>query len=406
MVPARRFPLALAATALALIASAWTPPAVATTPLPPAPVPTVIDIAVIVPITGPLALEGMSQRNGAVLALEQAKAQGIPGVDLRWTVLDAGASPETATNAFAKGVGRSTIAVAASIFGPHMLAFLPLAAEAQVPLVTVSGTARITEMGIPWVFRFFPADPTAKLAQARYAAQALAAKRVALVSQSTAYGQSGRQALAAAFAGLGVAVAADIELALGLRDLSPIVAQALAAQPDALVLQLHAGPTALFVKQWAAAGRGGGPGRPGPVAGAVPIIAGSAMHQPATAALLEPAELAQVCAETGAAPAADASPAVAAFARDYRAAFAGEPDGFAVGQYDAVSMVVAAIRSGARTGPAVRDALARGRHAGAGATYRSDGRGNMAHDAVIVCYDGRSRTPTVTMRYENVAGVP
>jgi len=35
-------------------------------------------------------------------------------------------------------------------------------------------------------------------------------------------------------------------------------------------------------------------------------------------------------------------------------------------------------------------------------TYRSDGKGNMAHDAVIVCYDGTTRVPRVVRRYEGV----
>ena len=32
--------------------------------------------------------------------------------------------------------------------------------------------------------------------------------------------------------------------------------------------------------------------------------------------------------------------------------------------------------------------------------YKSNGRGDMAHSALIVCYDGKSRTPAIAMRYE------
>ena len=38
-------------------------------------------------------------------------------------------------------------------------------------------------------------------------------------------------------------------------------------------------------------------------------------------------------------------------------------------------------------------------------TYKSDGTGNMAHDAVIICYDGADRTPKIVKRYENITGV-
>lgn len=36
--------------------------------------------------------------------------------------------------------------------------------------------------------------------------------------------------------------------------------------------------------------------------------------------------------------------------------------------------------------------------------YRSDGKGNMAHDAVIIFYDGTSRVPHIVKRYANVTG--
>jgi len=32
-------------------------------------------------------------------------------------------------------------------------------------------------------------------------------------------------------------------------------------------------------------------------------------------------------------------------------------------------------------------------------TYRSNGRGDMSHTAVIICFDGTSRTPKVVKHY-------
>ena len=43
--------------------------------------------------------------------------------------------------------------------------------------------------------------------------------------------------------------------------------------------------------------------------------------------------------------------------------------------------------------------LATGSYEGLAMTYKSDGTGNMAHDAVIVCYDGSSRVPKIVKRY-------
>jgi branched-chain amino acid transport system substrate-binding protein len=341
-----------------------------------------VRLPVLVPVTGFLALEGTSQRNGALLALRGAPDLAVADVQ------DTAASPETAVNAFEKVLSAGPVpAVIAPMLGTQMLALMPLAAERKVPLVTVSGTAQITEMGNPYVFRFFPGDAVVKTAHARYVVEEREAKRPAVIFQTTAYGQSGRQYLAEAFQRLGAPVVFEEGVAPTVRDLKPVLAKALEAKPDAIVLHLHAGSTALLIRQ--AAG----------MAGVPPIVAGSAMHQPATAALLEPAELKGVCAESGSSPVSGGTPAVEAWTRDYRAAFGADPDAFALAQYDGAMMMLAALRAGARSPEAMRAWLASETHRGLAMTYRSDGKGNMAHDAVIVCYDGTDRTPRIVKRY-------
>ncbi len=344
---------------------------------------------VLVPVTGFLALEGASQRNGALLALDPAP----PGAAVRAEVIDTGVSPEGAVTALDRAASQGDVtAVAASMLGTQMLAMLPLAEEYGTPLVTVSGTAAITERGNPWVFRFFPGDRVTKTAHARYVVETLGKKRPAIIHQTTAYGQSGHRHLVERFAALGVAPVFEEGVDAGAKDLLPVIVKAMAANPDVLVLHLHAGPTALFVRQARAHGVD------------VPIVAGSAMHQPSTAALLEPAELKGVCAETAASPVSGGSPAMEAFVRDYRARFAAEPDAFALGQYDGMRMVLDAVAAGARTAADVRKALSERTYEGLAMTYRSDGAGNMAHSAVIVCYDGETRVPAVVARYDSPPG--
>ena len=349
-----------------------------------------LSFPVLVPLTGFLALEGTSQRNGAVLALKEAPA----GLAAASEVIDTGTSPEAAVTALERAAGNGTVgAVVASMLGTQMLAMLPLAAELKLPLVTVSGTASITEQGNPWVFRFFPGDAVTKTAHARYVVEELGRKRPAVIYQTTAYGQSGKAHLDAAFKALGVEPVFAEGLDPAAKDLLPVLTKALAANPDSLVLHLHAGPTALFLRQAAASGV------------TIPIVAGSAMHQPSTAALLDPAALKGVCAETAASPISGGSPEVEAFTASYRAAFGAEPDAFALGQYDGMRMVLAAVKAGAGSADDIRKALSGGTHKGLAMTYASDGRGNMAHSAVIVCYDGTSRVPAVVKRYDNVDGV-
>lgn len=347
-------------------------------------------IPVLVPVTGFLSLEGTSQRNGAVLALTNAP-QGIKPV---WEVVDTGTSPEAAVTALDRAAGNGNAsAVVASMLGTQMLAMLPLALEYKVPLVTVSGTAAITEQNNPWVFRFFPGDAVTKAAHARYAVEELGKRRPAVIYQTTAYGQSGQQELRTQFTKLGVTPVFEEGVDAAAKDLLPVIVRALATNPDVLILHLHAGPTALFLRQAAAQGV------------TLPIVSGSAIHQPATAALLEPNELKGVCGETSAPPATGGSLEMEAFAKAYRARFNAEPDAYALGQYDGVNMVLDAVKKGAATPEAIRQSLATTSYQGLAMTYHSDGKGNMAHSAVIVCYDGSGRVPKLVKRYDDVDAV-
>jgi branched-chain amino acid transport system substrate-binding protein len=348
---------------------------------------------ILVPITGALALEGQSQRDGALLAFaERAAMRGakmrtatMPEPVYAHPVLDTASNPQIAVQAFERAMGASPKprVLMGPIDGNSMLALLPLAEREEAALLAVSGTARLTELGNRQIFRFFPSDAVVKAAQARYVVEELKRKKVALVYQNTAYGQSGNEQLGAWFERLGATVVYRNSVPVTTKELSGAIAQVRESGADVVALQLHSGSSALFVKQAARAGL------------ALPIVAGSALHQPSTAALLEPGELKGVCAETASAPAADDNPEIRAFARNFRERFGAEPDAFALAAYDAVGAVLRTWQSG----KPVAAALAAQPIKGLAMTYQTDGKGNMAHDAIIVCYDGTSRTPRIVKRY-------
>ncbi len=342
-------------------------------------------LPILVPLTGFVALEGTSQKNGALLAAGKAGS-----VVLKPEVLDTASTPEAAVTAWERSLGAGTPrAVVGPILGTQMLALLPLAQERKVPLLTISGTARLGEMGNPYFFRFFPSDATVKVAQARYVVEKLGLRRPAVIYQSTSYGQSGHDQLAKTFAELKAPPVAEESVSPAANDLSFALLRAKAAGADVLVLQLHAASTVLAVRQ---ARR---------LLPDLPIVAGSAMHQPATAALLEPGELKGVCAETASSPVSAQTPEMRAFLDAYRAAYKSDPDAYAAAQYDAVRMLAKILGElGPRATPdAVRARLAVDTYRGIAATYRSDGKGNMAHEAEIVCFDGTSRIPSIVARY-------
>lgn len=342
-------------------------------------------IPVLVPITGFLAVEGRSQRNGAVLALTHAPG----GMKVRHEVSDTGTSPEVAVNAFERAIDDSgTLAVVAPMLGTQMLALLPVALQAKIPLLTMSGTAAVTQKNNPYVFRFFPDDSVAKAAQVSFALDDRKLQRPALIYQTTAYGQSGREEILRLLKERGITPVYEDALDVSQKDMAAVIAKAKAAGADSLLLQLHGGPTALLLKAATSAGL------------QLPIIAGSGLSQPSTLALLDPSELVNSCAETGSSPLSGETPEMQKFVQDYKQAFNQEPDGFALGQYDGTMMALQAIAAGANTPEKLTQALSTTSYKGLAMTYRSNGSGDMAHSAVIICFDGKSRIPKVTKHYD------
>ena len=341
-------------------------------------------LPIVMPITGFLSVEGGSQRNGAVLALETAE-----GFSIDYPVFDTGTSATGAASALDKALSSSTaIASATSVFGTEMVAMQPIAEEYQVPLLTISGLAQLTESGSNYIFRFLPNDREIKVAHARYVVEELKKTKPALIGDTTAYGQGGFKLLQENFAKLGVKLAyEDSSIAPDTKDMSPLLTKIKESGADAIVLHMVAAPMTLITKQARAAGID------------LPIINSSSIVEPTATALFEPSELANMCAETPSAPEARATPEMKVWADAYHRRFGIEPDGLALGQYDGVMMTLQMIKGGAKTAEDLITALGKETYKGVAMTYTSNGKGDMAHDADIVCWDGKSRIPNIVKHY-------
>ena len=62
-------------------------------------------------------------------------------------------------------------------------------------------------------------------------------------------------------------------------------------------------------------------------------------------------------------------------------------------------MALQMIADGARTAEDMRAALSKATYKGVAMSYKSDGKGDMAHDADIACYDGKTRVPYIAHHY-------
>jgi branched-chain amino acid transport system substrate-binding protein len=341
-------------------------------------------LPIVMPITGFMSVEGGSQRNGAVMALETA----TPG-KFEYPIFDTGTSATGAASALDKALSsQKAIAAAVTIFGTEMVAMMPVAAEYKVPLLTISGLARITESNNPYIFRFLPNDREIKVAHARYVVEVIRKQKPALIGDTTAYGQGGFKLLQEDLTKLGVKpVFEDSSIAPDTKDMTPLLAKVKASGADSVIIHSVAAPMALIIKQAKAAGID------------LPIINGSSLVEPTATALFDPKELTDVCAETPSAPEARATPEIKQWADAYTKRFGVEPDGLALGQYDGVMMALSLIDKGVKTAEELRARLQTETYKGIAMTYKSNGHGDLAHDAEIVCWDGTSRIPKIAAHY-------
>jgi branched-chain amino acid transport system substrate-binding protein len=331
-----------------------------------------------------MSVEGGSQRNGALMAAEKAQ----PGLKVESPVFDTGTSATGAASALDKALSsKPAIGASTTVFGTEMVAMLPVSLEYKVPLLTISGLSRLTESGNPYIFRFLPNDREIKVAHARYVVEKLKKTKIALIGDTTAYGQGGFKLLQDYFSKLKMTPVLAESVEPTTKDMSSLLAKIKDSGADVLVVHTVAAPMALFIKQ----ARAGGV--------TLPVVTSSSLVEPTSTALFEPAELNNTCAETPSAPEARGDAAIKEWADAYKARFGIEPDGLALGQYDGVTMALSLIAKGAKTPVALIEALNTSTFKGVAMTYKSNGKGDMAHDADIVCWDGTSRIPKVVVHY-------
>jgi branched-chain amino acid transport system substrate-binding protein len=181
-----------------------------TPPLPTPPSGPTLRIALLSPTTAELATFGRILRNGSVLAFDEWNSRGgVLGRRIEWAVYDADCDFEAAGRAAQQAIADgfqfiigplcSEAAIAAAQVTPADTALM-IAPTATHPLVTVDGQGQTR----PTVFRASYAYPLQAQAAARFASEALQARRAAvLVDPSDDYSATLVDAFAKQFAAQG-----------------------------------------------------------------------------------------------------------------------------------------------------------------------------------------------------------
>ena len=194
-----------------------------------------IKIAELVELSGAGATAGTNFKNGVELAVKEINANGgILGKKIETITSDTQSNPGVAKGLAQKAVDDNVFAVFGPVFSGSILVSMAETKRAEIPNFTGGEAASITQQGNPYIFRTSFTQTTAMPKVARYIANGLKAKTVAVIYVNNDFGKGGRDAITKALEALGSKVVADISTDSGQVDFSAPVLKAKQANADAV----------------------------------------------------------------------------------------------------------------------------------------------------------------------------
>ncbi|HEY3318729.1 MAG TPA: ABC transporter substrate-binding protein [Coriobacteriia bacterium] len=209
-------------------------------------------LGAVVSLTGTYAGLGQPEKN--VLDMEVARinaAGGINGHPLEVVALDDATDPKKAVSDTTKLLDEEKVlAVLGATGSGQTMAMRTEIDRAQVPQVSMAGATVITKKFDKWVFQTPWSNVLVLPFELKYM-QSKGVKKLALLSDSTAFGKDGIEVAKANLGTYGITVAAEETFNPGDTDMTAQLTKIKAAKPDAILL-VNAGKEAVIAVKGAA----------------------------------------------------------------------------------------------------------------------------------------------------------
>lgn len=309
---------------------------------------TTVKIGGLAPLTGSLAIYGVTTTNGAELAVKEINANGgINGKQIDYIVLDTKGDATESVMAYNKLVDDKVAAVIGDITSKPTVAVAEIAAQDNMPMITPTGTqVDITEAG-PNVFRVCFTNPyqgtvLATLAKERFGAQTAGI----LVNNSSDYSDGIAKAFTEQAEKLGINITVKEGYADGDRDFRAQLTKIATVNPDVLLIPEYYEQASLIAAQ-------------AREMGVKSIFVGSDGWDGISKTLDETAyKVIENSYFTNHFSMQDESQKIQNFIKAYKDAYKEDPSAFSALGYDAVYMVKEAIeKAGSTEKQAIVDAL-------------------------------------------------
>ena len=331
-------------------------------------------------LTGGEATFGQSTDNGIQLALaERNTAGGVKGRKIKIIALDdAGKSEEAASTVTRLITQNKVVALLGEVASSRSLAAAPIAQSNQIPLITPASTnPKVTEVG-DYIFRVCFIDPFQGTVMAKFAAENLKAKKVAILRDvKSDYSVGLADFFIKKFKSLGGEIVSDASYQSGEIDFKAQLTQIRSSKPDAIFVPGYYTEVGLIARQAKQLGI------------TAPLMGGdgwdsSKLYEIGKEAINGGYFSNHYTTES-------TEPAVVEFIKKYKERFGGStPDSMAALGYDAANILFAAMdRSVTVTSKNIRDEIAKTKDfAGVTGKITIDANRNANKPAVVVKVDG------------------
>ncbi|MFZ5524901.1 MAG: branched-chain amino acid ABC transporter substrate-binding protein [Pseudomonadota bacterium] len=216
----------------------------------------IVRIGASAPLTGPQAHLGKDNENGTRMAIDDANAKGIVigGREVHFELIseDDQADPKTATIVAQKLVDNKVNGVIGHLNSGTSIPAAKIYSDNAIPQISPSATAvAYTAQGFRTAFRVMANDAQQGRVLGEYAAKQLAAKKIAVIDDRTAYGQGLADEFIKAAQANGADIVAHEFTSDKAMDFTAVLTAVKAKQPDLLFyggMDAQGGPMAKQLK--------------------------------------------------------------------------------------------------------------------------------------------------------------
>jgi branched-chain amino acid transport system substrate-binding protein len=299
-------------------------------------------------LSGTTAAFGVSQRNGIEVAIDECNnAGGVLGKKLRVIVEDDQGKPEEAQTVVTKLINSDrVVAILGEIASSRSLAAAPVCQANSIPMITPSSTnGKVTQIG-NFIFRVCFVDSFQGLVMAKFAANTLKLKNVAILRDiKNEYSVGLAQVFTENFTKLGGTITSDESYSEGDNDFNAQLTSVRSRNPEAIFVPGYYTEVGLISRQARQLGFHG------------PLLGGDGWD---SARLWEiGGEALTGCYYANHYSVHDPNPVIQKFVSSYKARYKELPDTNAVLAYDAARLLIDAFKRSNSTNPEkVRQALA------------------------------------------------